>query len=39
MKTNRFEIKQIGELNILEIYLYGDIEGDYYDWWTGKMVE
>ena len=35
MKTNRFEIKQIGELNILEIYLYGDIEGDYFDEWTG----
>ena len=39
MKTNRFEIKQIGELNILEIYLYGDIEGDYYDFWTGKLIE
>lgn len=35
MKTNRFEIKQIGELNILEIYLYGDIEGDYFDKWSG----
>ena len=34
-----FEVKQFGELRTLEIYLYGEIEGDYYDWWRGEIVE
>lgn len=34
-----FEVKQIGEARTLEIYLYGEIEGDYFDWWTGRNVE
>ena len=25
--------------NVLDIYLYDDIEEDYRDWWTGEMVE
>ena len=34
-----YEVKQLGQERVLEIYLYGEIESDYYDWWTGKIVE
>ena len=34
-----FEVKQLGELRTLEIYLYGEIQSDYYDWWAGKVIE
>jgi ATP-dependent protease ClpP protease subunit len=39
MLRKNFEIKQAGELRTLELYLYGEIEADYFDWWTGKLVE
>lgn len=39
MIEKSFEIKQIGELRILELYLYGEIEGDYYDYWQGGIVK
>lgn len=40
MLNKKYDIKQIGEdKRTLEIYLYGEIQGDYYDWWTGKVVE
>ena len=40
MNLNKaFEIKQEGNLRTLEIYLYGEIQGDYYDWWNSKIVE
>jgi len=39
------EIKKIWELkqqadnpDTLEMYVYGYIEGDYYDWWTGEVI-
>lgn len=35
----KFAVKQLGELKTLELYLYGEIESDYYDFWTGKKVE
>lgn len=31
-------IKQSATPGMLEIYIYGDVEGDYYDWW-GDLVE
>lgn len=39
MLNKNYEVKQIGELRTLEIYLYGEIQSDYYDWWTGKLIE
>lgn len=40
MLNKQYDIKQIGEnKRTLEIYLYGEIQGDYYDWWSGKVVE
>lgn len=28
-----------GREDTLELYIYGDVEGDYRDWWTGELVE
>ena len=35
---NMWEIKQQGDLNILDLYIYGDVEGDGYDWWTDEVI-
>ncbi|MBQ6398447.1 MAG: ATP-dependent Clp protease proteolytic subunit [Oscillospiraceae bacterium] len=24
---------------VLQLYIYGDVEGDWYDWWSGQTVE
>lgn len=32
-----FKIKQEGNLRTLEIYLYGEIQGDYYNFWGEKV--
>ena len=34
-----FEVKQIAQNKVLEIYLYGEIRTDWYDWWNGQVVE
>lgn len=35
-----FSIKQQAEKpNTLEIYIYDDVEGDSYDWWTNQKIE
>lgn len=34
-----WEFKQSAEPSTLEIYIYGDIESDDYDWWTGAVIE
>lgn len=34
-----WEIKQSANPNTLEMYIYGDVEGDYLDWWTWEKVE
>ncbi|MDL2324056.1 Clp protease ClpP [Ruminococcaceae bacterium OttesenSCG-928-A16] len=34
-----WEIKQAAEPNTLELYIYGDVEGDGYDWWSGQTIE
>ena len=31
-RKNMWEIKQAAQNNVLEIYIYGDIESDGYDW-------
>ena len=35
-----FELKMNATLpKTLDLYIYTDVESDYYDWWSGKMVE
>lgn len=34
-----WELKQrAGEAGTLELYIYGDVEGDGWDWWTGETI-
>ncbi|MGN1230840.1 MAG: head maturation protease, ClpP-related, partial [Anaerotignum sp.] len=37
-RKNMWEIKQAAQNNVLEIYIYGDIESDGYDWWTDEVI-
>lgn len=39
MKKRIWEIKQAIEPNTLEMYIYGYVQGDYYDWWNGEDVK
>ena len=34
-----WEFKQAAEPNALDMYIYGYIEGDYYDWWNDEVIE
>lgn len=34
-----WEIKQSASPEVLEVYIYGDVEGDRYDWWSGQIIE
>lgn len=34
-----WQIKQAAEPNTLELYIYGDVEPDSYDWWTDEKIE
>lgn len=34
-----WQIKQSAETDTLDMYIYGDVEGDYFDWWEWEMVE
>lgn len=34
-----WEIKQQTDPNVLELYIYGDVEGDGYDWWYCEPIE
>ena len=37
---SKLQFKQSAEIpSSLDIYIYGDIEGDDYDWWTGETIE
>lgn len=33
-----WELKQATEPNTLEMYIYGDVEGDGYDWWNDEVI-
>ena len=33
-----WEIKQQADPAVLELYIYGDVEGDGYDWWTDEVI-
>lgn len=37
-RKNMWEIKQKAQNNVLEIYIYGDVESDGYDWWTDEVI-
>ncbi|MDD3393790.1 MAG: Clp protease ClpP [Anaerotignum sp.] len=37
MRKNMWEIKQAIE-GTLDLYIYGDVEGDSYDWWTDEII-
>jgi ATP-dependent Clp endopeptidase proteolytic subunit ClpP len=39
LKKAIWELKQSVEPNTLDMYIYGYIEGDYYDWWNDVVVE
>lgn len=41
MKKNKplWELKQAAQPDTLELFIYGDVEGDYFDWWTWDIVE
>lgn len=34
-----WELKQATQPDTLEMYLYGDVEGDSYDWWNDEIIE
>lgn len=38
MKTI-WQLKQSAEVDTLDMYVYGDVEGDYFDWWEWQLVE
>ena len=33
-----WELRQAADPGTLELYIYGDVEGDGYDWWTGEII-
>ena len=33
-----WDLRQAADPGVLELYIYGDVEGDYYDWWSGETV-
>lgn len=39
MKKRMWEIRQQTEPGVLDLYIYGDVEGDRMDWWTGEIIE
>lgn len=39
MKEKRmWELKQAAEPGVLELYIYGDVESDGYNWWTDEVI-
>ena len=38
MRKNMWEIKQAASENTLDMFIYGDVEGDSYDWWTDEVI-
>lgn len=38
-RKNMWEIKQAAQQSgVLEIYIYGEVESDGYDWWTDEVI-
>ncbi len=38
MRERMWELKQAAEAGTLELYIYGDVEGDGYDWWRDEVI-
>lgn len=38
MRKPMWEIKQQTEPGVLDLYIYGDVEGDGYDWWREEAI-
>lgn len=38
MRERMWEIKQSASEGVLELYIYGDVEGDGYDWRSGEVI-
>lgn len=38
MRTRMWEIKQQATPGVLDLYIYGNVEGDSYDRWTAEMI-
>jgi ATP-dependent protease ClpP protease subunit len=39
MRKAIWEIKQAVQPNAIDMYIYGNVEGDTYDWWTDEKIE
>lgn len=37
-RKNMWELRQAAAPDILELFIYGDVEGDSYDWWTDEII-
>ena len=37
-RERMWELKQAAEPGVLDLYIYGDVEGDGYDWWTDEVI-
>ena len=38
MSKQIWELKQAAAAGVLELYIYGDVEGNGFDWWTGQDI-
>ena len=38
MRERMWELKQAASPGTLELYIYGDVEGDGYDWWRDEVI-
>ena len=38
MSKKIWELKQAADAGVLELYIYGDVEGDYFDYWTWSQI-
>ena len=39
MTKKIWELKQAVEPNTLDMYIYGDVQGDGYDWWNDEVIQ
>ncbi len=37
-RKRMWEIKQASQGNTIDLYIYGDVESDSYDWWTDEVI-
>ena len=38
MRERMWELRQAADPDTLELYIYGDVEGDGYDWWRDELL-